>query len=292
VSDSEPQAYHAYWSIYTDLPSRVAFRKLYWEKLKDIVGRPAKLVRIDREMDWPPVRPMRELRCHVYSHFAARTPAEAVTDTLARASKLAFRWQVLDVSEALHDKTVAEFVWNRSVAREPAGPADSADGGGPLPLVSVMVSLLADQGDRLRPGMTMCGGGERERPSERRVVSPDPSRRDYTASWSAEVQTSTKRSLMETHWPALETRFAPHPIEMVELETRQGDVGSFRFKVRQTLADTTEAEAIAACLHLAAGMKVSLTATTDSRLEALSGQLYGPHGGAVRIGDFKLRQGS
>jgi hypothetical protein len=123
-----------------------------------------------------------------------------------------------------------------------------------------------------------------------REVPNKAARAHYTALWSAEVQTSTKRSLMDTHWPVLQARFAPHATEMVDLETRSGDIGPFCFKVQQTLAEPTEADAIAACLRLAVGMKVSLRPTLDSRLEALNGRLYGGHRGAIRVHALQLRQ--
>lgn len=59
---SEPTQYAVYWSIYTDLRGREQFRRLYWEKLKDLIGRPAKLVGIEREELWPSGKPSRELR--------------------------------------------------------------------------------------------------------------------------------------------------------------------------------------------------------------------------------------
>lgn len=77
-----------------------------------------------------------------------------------------------------------------------------------------------------------------------------------------QVQTSTKQSLMETHWPKLRQRFSAGTTEMVDLQKRSGDKGPFRFTIRQTVEGVTANEATVLALLHAEG-QISRDTSTD-----------------------------
>lgn len=78
MNSSIARPYATYWSTYTDLRGRNQFRNLYWDKFKDLIGRPAKLVGIERERLWPSgkpshgIQPTRYADAHQVLGFQAR----------------------------------------------------------------------------------------------------------------------------------------------------------------------------------------------------------------------------
>ncbi len=80
--------------------------------------------------------------------------------------------------------------------------------------------------------------------------------------WHMQVQTSTKQSLLETHWPKLQQRFSAGTTEMVDLQKRSGETGPFRFTVRQTVEGVTANEATVLALLHAEG-QISRDTSTD-----------------------------
>jgi len=266
--DPRDKPYAVYWSIYTDHRGRQHFRQLYWDRLKDLIGRPAKLVGIEREEHWPSKRPVRELRCHVWRHFRARSDAEAIVETLRAASRVAPVWRVMIAprpersDDPLHQPL--SIIWDRHPDRADLEQL-------PLPLLSsILVQIHRDTGFRIRPGIQVLGGGEKERPTGIPLLDEPQDRRFYAVTWRMQVQTSTKRSLMETHWPRLQNRFGTHA-EMVDLERRSGETGPYKFSIRQDLRDVTESEAVARILAQASGLRISLTMADDGSIACLRG---------------------
>ena len=247
------QAYAVYWSIYTDWRGRRDFRKLYWDRLKDAIGRPAKLVGIEREDQWPSGLPSHELRCHVWRFFRAASDADATAETLRSIMRVAPEWRILSPSSRLDEDDLIEMIWDRN----PQGSDRASEL--PFPkLTSILVSLKRDTGFRVRAGFTVRCGGEKERPTTSSLCAPLRAKGSIRAIWQMQVQTSTKRELMETHWPLLQRRFGGEAAELIDLEKRRGDVGPFRFSVCQSLASVTETEAIMAVLEQCAGLIVSV----------------------------------
>lgn len=245
TADEAGQAYAVYWSIYTDLRGRNHFRDLYWDKLKDLIGRPAKLVGIEREDLWPSGKPSAELRCHVWNFFEAETSAEAIVEVVRAAMRVAPGWRILTFRPEADDE-VFEMIWDRPRA----GASDL-----PLPrLTSILVSIHHDTGFRIEPGGRSASNVKR---TSRKLVAV---RRMGTlqAEWEFQVQTSTKRELLETHWPLLQRRFAGTTTEMFDLAKRSGDIGPFYFKVRQVVSGATEAEAVGYLLQQSYRMLLSL----------------------------------
>lgn len=240
------QAYAVYWSIYTDLKGRTQFRDLYWDRLKDLIGRPAKLVGIEREDLWPSGRPSPELRCHVWTFIRAASSEEAISETVRAAMRVAPGWRILTVRPEDDDETF-EMVWDR--------PRDGAPSELPLPrLTSILASVHHDTGFRIYPGGRSAGSLQRSS----RTIVPNQGRGTFAATWDFEVQTSTKRELMEAHWPILSRRFGDDGVELIDLQKRGGDVGPFRFKLRHVVKEVAQSEAMLMVLHQSEGMVLSV----------------------------------
>ncbi len=127
----------------------------------------------------------------------------------------------------------------------------------PLPkLTDIHISLNRDTGFRARPGYTIAGGGEGERPRHKSYVSADKVHRCYAVTWHLQVQTSTKRELMVTHWPILQSRYG-EAAEMVDLEKRSGDIGPFKFSIRNVWSDVAEDTFVTAVLARSGGLHVT-----------------------------------
>ena len=273
---TDPQPYAVNWSIYTDLRGRRQFHNLYWDKLKDIIGRPAKLIGIEREDLWPSERPSRELRCHVWRYFSASGDGNAVCETLSAAFRVAPEWRVLIAAQPHPNQDEADYelfeiVWNRAAD-------DVSSEQLPLPqLTSIMVGVHGDRGFRIRPGYTIEGGGQRERPRAMSVSNPQGVRGSFVVHWDLHVQTSTKRELMETHWPLLQRRFGGEGAEMIDLEKRAGDIGPFKFRIKQVLYDVLECEFLLSVLAHSEGMHISKNALLTGAPIALRGENRGPY---------------
>ncbi len=147
-----PQPYAVYWSIYTDLRGRQQFRKLYWDRLKDLIGRPAKLVGIEREELWPSGLPAPELRCHVWRFYKADSLSDVILETMRAAFRVAPTWRILiPPQKDATDAESFEILWDRK-------PEHVASGQLPLPLLnSIMIGLHRDTGFRIGPGYTVEG---------------------------------------------------------------------------------------------------------------------------------------
>lgn len=274
---SDHQSYAVYWSIYTDFRGRQQFRKLYWDRLKDLIGRPAKLIGIEREALWPSGAPSHELRCHVWRFFMADNFEHAVAETMRAASRVAPDWRVVNAPRTAPppDRTDELFVLNW--CRDAVGQS-STD----LPLsklTDIQVSLNVDTGFRVRPGFTIAGGGDKERPALAMLPRRENARRTYAAEWRMQLQTSTKRELLETHWPQLQAWFG-EGAEMIELEKRSGDTGPFQFKVRKVWLDVTEDWFVTTVLTRCGGLHVILEAGRSGEVTKLRGALRG--GGVPR----------
>lgn len=265
---SEPTPYAVYWSIYTDLRGREQFRKLYWEKLKDLIGRPAKLVGIVREEIWPSGAPSHELRCHVWRYCSADEVEHAVAETMRAAYCVAPEWRVLTMPRfnSPEDRGDELFVidWYRDAEEAQTSKL-------PLPkLTTIQISLNRDTGFKVMPGYTVRGSGRCERPGPALPARLIQSPRTYTAEWRMQVQTSTKRELMETHWPILQSRFG-EAAEMVDLQKRSGDVGPFKFSIRNVWADLTEDTFVTAVLARSGGLHVSCERDETGSLVTMRG---------------------
>lgn len=265
---SEPTPCAVYWSIYTDLRGREQFRKLYWDKLKDLIGRPAKLVGIEREESWQIGKPSHELRCHVWRYFSTDDLAQAVAETMRAAHRVATEWCVFTpprtASPDDRDDELFVINWYRDAQGTHVAKL-------PLPkLTTIQISLNRDTGFRVRPGYTISGGGGRERPRQKSHVSPDRMQRCYTVTWHMKVQTSTKRELMEKHWPILQSRYGAGA-EMVDLEKRSGDVGPFKFSIRNVWADVAGDTFVTAVLARSGRLHVSCECDETGSLVTMRG---------------------
>ncbi len=277
-ADANEQADVAYWSIYTDLPGRVAFRKLYWDEVKDIIGRPATLVAIEREDDWTLKRPSRELRCHAYSYFRAASSSEAIADVVRRANMFGKPWLVFGADHFLDpDADIADLVWYRGLSPEDGLWAGFPESETRLPcLTSVMVNLSIDRGDRLRAGYTIRGRGHKERPTQVRRVASEAGVVAFTARWLVEIFAANETEMLGRCWTELQQKFDTGLVEIVDIEHPSGEGMPFRLRVRHALAETTEGEAIASYVRLAAEMVVVMETGGDGRFSLLSGRTRYP----------------
>lgn len=283
--------YFAYWSIYTDL-TRIPFRKLYWPQLKEIVGPTSRLLhRIEREENYWLRRPMRELRCHAYSFFRARRPADALGHVVKRASGLGALWQVLQASVDSGADSISEMLWDRHNANRPG--FDHSPGTLPM-LLDVMVSLRVDDGDWLGGGHTRLRKHAQTRPEPRPLIEIGAGlgSGQLEAMWQVETQTSTKKELLEEHWPRLRQTFTDPLAEMCNLQKRAGDIGPFRYQVRQTFDAPTAADVLAACLpHCRPSMHVRFGFAPDGTLSRLEGINARPDAtNATRLLGLELRR--
>ncbi len=272
------KAYAVYWSIYTDLPGRVPFRRLYWDRLKDAIGRPAKLVGISREVLWPSGLPSHELRAEAWRFACAGSTFDIVADTLDAAFRVAPRWRLLTAPNESDE--VLELIWDRPAAAVDASPLPFSS------LTSILVVIRADTGFGIRPGCILRNGERSKRSFKVPLIAAAPPQGSLVVDWHMHVQTSTKRQLMETHWPPLQARFGGDA-ELVELEKRSGDTGPFRFLVRQTLAGITAAEAMVATLTNAGGLDLEQIERSETvvRLRGSKGSV--PPGRASAILGFE-----
>jgi hypothetical protein len=116
-SAGSSRPYAASWSTYTDLRGRNQFRNLYWDKYKDLIGRPAKLVGIEREDLWPSGKPSRELRCNIWRFLSANSDADAIADMIRAAFRIAPVWRVLtpprlDLPHDNDGHELVELIWD------------------------------------------------------------------------------------------------------------------------------------------------------------------------------------
>ncbi len=266
---SDHQSYAVYWSIYTDFRGRQQFRKLYWDRLKDLIGRPAKLIGIEREYLWPSGAPSHELRCHVWRNFSAASDTEAISYTFRSACRVASAWKpfaapVWDPMGSQANDDVFEMVWYRNTDNRASDQLE-------LPcLTTIMVSVRRDMGFRVRPGFTVAGGGASEPDLSHPVLSRHVSQGNFAVTWHVHVQTSNKRALMETHWPLLQDRFGKDA-EMIDLEKRSGDIGPFKFSIRQSLPLIGDDELIRKLLDQSDGLAVTLQTATDGGVTSMRG---------------------
>lgn len=264
--DDGAKPYSVYWSIYTDLPGRVAFRKLYWNRLNDAIGRHAHLTGVEREEEWPSQLPSHELRAHVWQHMRTLLFAEAIATMFDAAMRVAPRWRVTSAPQPASKvfDTVFELVWDRVPDQE----------GLVLPfpaLTSIMMQVNAGAGRIIRRGFMAYGD---DAPLLGTPLTRTANEQGtLTIDWQLQVQTSTKRQLMETHWPPLLARFGGSA-EIIAMDKRSGETGPFSFTVRQTISGITAAEATFATLSNAGSLKVEQIERSEAamRLRGVQGK--------------------
>lgn len=265
---SDPRPYAVYWSVYTDLRGRTQFRDLYWDKLKDLIGRPAKLVGIEREK-WLGSEMDRELRCHVWRHFRAMSDAEGVLESIRAMYRIAPVWQLLDAPirqprGGMYNDELFEAVWYRDWHEESRCML-------PLPrLTTVMVSVMQDSGFRIGKGYTVNRTAASDRPLLPVVVQPEGTKRAFLVRWRIEVQTSTKRELMDIHKSNIERRFGPDA-KLVEVDKRGGDVGPFNCCVQRRFNSLSDEEMCFNMLLLSGGLLQLREAAPDGSIAKLRG---------------------
>jgi hypothetical protein len=282
---SEPRPYAVYWSIYTDLPGRRLFKLLYWDRLKDLIGRPAKIYGVEREKLWLSGLPSNELRYHVWHFFCAHNDEEAIGEMLRASARIAPEWTIFN-GPTIHTPTdqdcesedVLELIWYRDSGRYPRQTEL------PLPRLStIMISLKRDTGFEIGKGDTVRQRSDGQRPTARLTLSARHDRGSYRIMWKMQVQTSTKRELMETHWPIIRQQFGGDCVQMVELEKRSGDVGPFKFSVQQDFDNLTDDEMISRVLSHCGGMNVWLEVVPEGTIAAFRGVQRAPVPANARV---------
>ncbi|MEQ1615265.1 MAG: hypothetical protein ABL904_21140 [Hyphomicrobiaceae bacterium] len=250
---AEPQPYVAYWSIYTDLRGRRQFKTLYWDRLKAIIGRPAKLSGMERE-DYNPG----ELRCHVYSYLAAETAADCAVHVLKCALKLATPWTVVFEQ----GEEGPEFLWNRDynvVAAEHM----------PLPrLTTVMVTIQPGSGGRYR-SIFRKGGRPLAQPY---FVQSGPAR-DYEVLWTELIHTTRADKIEELYWPHLRQRLGEIAIDLIGTARHPDFDGETVLTARQRLPARRETDAVLHCLHSMPRGYLSADFGPDGRIAVLRGSV-------------------
>lgn len=73
---------------------------------------------------------------------------------------------------------------------------------------------------------------------------------NYTISWSFYVQTSTKKKLLEEHWPNITMRW-DIALEIDEIEKRENDTGPFHIYATMTIDAPDDRQAVTVCLEKA-----------------------------------------
>jgi hypothetical protein len=131
------------------------------------------------------------------------------------------------------------------------------------------MTLHRDTGFRIGYGR---GCGPKDRLYGTPSVLTTEAHTSYEVHWQVSVQTATKHSLMEKHWPLLKARFGGDRAEMVELDKRSGDGGPFSFKIRQRFAEVTEDDLLRAVMPQATGMHVSLRMDASGALQSFTGE--------------------